>query len=1387
MRKGLKIFLYVVLAFVVLVFAAWFFRNSMLGYFLSRQVYDQSNGKAELKISEIHLNLKEGNIILDKPVFTFDSLYIDRQHQYKLQQIVFDTIALEKVSFIELLWNKKFRARRLRIEKPVIRFEGGPVKGKSNFRPDSLFAMLSKRRENKTKADVRINLVSIHYGRISMSPDTVKSHVSNLVDFTIEMYNLNTSPAPEIAEKQILFSDDLLFEISHLDNEILPNYFVNLDRALLSVKKQKLIIDNLLILPKWQNEKGKSKVNLKARKILMHGLDLSKAKRLSDIVVNSIRISDGYLSYYLPAGVKPKSDTLSKNELSQLKQKIKMFKLDSLNLNRIDFYNIRNKDDTVTAIHKIKLKIENLVIDSTTIEDPFNLLKNGQIILNTGSSQFVIREKNMLASFSDFNYSSQTGILDINNVRIASDTTAFKAMAEVFLDKFFLTGFDPEKYKPGHPVSVTVSAASPRFTIDVDNPLFNKGSGDFNLNDYFHLHKIVIRDATGKIYRGNRFSFDVNSLDFSCGHIFIPENDTSELMIDNPVLSILGLKGNINHEKYLFSTGRIRYGEKAFTINKLKGSLTGKIKGENTSFIADKAGLNGFDLLAVLNRNEMLMDSLQITKPVVITTLSLDGKTKGAPRRFSIDLPFFLGIKYLGLTDAVLKLNLTNDDQNPVEFSTNLNVSLLDVFPGSRLDSSLIDNLKGTVEFLNMDGGLQDHHSKIQTLTINLSDQSLKLRNLKVSGGEEENPDLLVSVNDFDLKELDITKLDYPLLIKYDSIVFGKLRVNKVQSDITIRQNTKEQEETPFGNNFTKKLLNIVYDSISVSHVNARIAHVGDSANTDFRVADFYIAHYNGPNASNNLMKNLKISFDSLAWSNTLNNTSLVIRQAWNNPTARNLTIRNIEMRNISKRQSDQVLPDSAGFWFQSDRVILSGVDLKQDLPSRLLINSLTFDTLNFFLVQQKKNKRKGTRFDLDMSFIESYAGLMADLKVDTTYLNDISLQYYTLGDTSFKPVNVDNIALKISGIKIDSSMASLGIRDMVKNMTIDLRGRSYITRDSMYEIQADMIRYDFPRRTIVVDSFFVMPRYPRKTFFEKARYQTDRIKLFGKRLEMRDFDFDDFFDNHHFHFGLLRVNEADLRLYRDMKYPLRPGIYKPMMQEILRNLTQKFTIDTVDIRNSYLLYGEYSKKSENPGIAYFENFNIMAYHLTNNFSVIPDTTNLMIRLNTKVMGDARMDATLRFPLLSMKNEFSLSASSERMDMTKLSQLTENILGISIVSGKGRIVYSDIKGDNNESSGIMLFKYRKFKLKMYDTEKSKVSSGFFAPMFNFMINGLMIKSYNPRFARTPRKGIIYYERDSQRSIINYLWKSLLSGMLSTMGINTKEQRQQKKIIKKEEH
>ena len=1386
MKNRLKILLIILFSLLALSFASWLFRGDLIGYFLSNLVHKQSEGKARLTIGKVNLNLLEGDILLEKPVFTFDSIFIDKENRYKLNRIAFDTIALKDVSLFQLIRYKKFRARQLLIEKPAIRFEGGLLNGKNLFKPDSLMALLTKHHVNKTSADVRINLVSIHYGSVSLKPGTANGSPVNLVNFTIEMYNLNTSPTPEIAKKQILFSNDVLFEINNFHKMLLPGYTVSLDRAIFSIKKKKVIIDNLLISPQWHGGKNKSRVSLKAGKILLSGLDLAKAEKLSGLNLNSVMIADGYVAYYLPGKMKPKSDTLSKHKISELKKKFKRFELDSFNLKRISFYNVRNQDDTITEVNNIHLMIRGVMIDSSVLADPMKMLNGKQIMLSTDNSRFYVPEKNLTVAFHDCNYSSLTGKLVINDLNLTGDTATSPAVTDIHFDKLSLGRFDAALLNAGHPMSITVSAINPRFNIDLDNPMFKSrdGGNKFSLNHYFHLKEIMVQDASGKIYRAGRFGLDVSGLNFTCINLGLPSYSSRGLVIGKPTLDMVNLKGYLGNKGNSFHTGNIRYRKKVLTVRNVKGILAGKGKTENNRYGFDYAELKGFDPMNALNGNGVKVDTFQVENPVFQGTITLKGERTNDSGNFAFDLPFALDIAYLGLSDADIKLTLTDSSQRPVEINTRLNTQLQNVNPGKRLDASIVDKLKGSVEFSNLNMGIKDHLTRVKHVGFNLSDRSLDLQNLNISFQAGNGADSSFRIEHLNLAKLDVKEIDYPLLIQDDSIVFGNLLVENLQSDVVIKPKKQpSQNNNTSSLNGIKKLFDIVYDSIRFKNIFINISQLGDSASSLFQLVNFNLARFNGKPADKNLFDNIELSFDSITWSDTLNNTFLAIGQARNNPEERNLTIENLKTGDLFRKRDNIRIYDSADFYLNSKRVVFSGIYLEEAIPTKLKVDKLTFSHLDL-LLHQINTKKKKTSFNIDMAIIMNYADLMTSLKVDTTLLDDVSLHFHSNGDSTTRSVNINNIALKVSGINIDTTMVSKGFPKIIKNMSIDLRGKSYITGDSLYEIQSGLIRYDFPRKSITVDSFYVMPRYSEKTFFQKAVYQTDRVKVFGKRLEAMDFDFDDFLNTEHIHFGRLMVDQVDLRMFRNMKYPLKPGIYKKMPQDILRSLNRKITIDTVDIRDSYLLYGEYSKKSVKPGMAFFDHFNVMAYNLSNNYSSIPDTTNLKILLSTRVMGDARMDAEILFPLFSTNDDFSMSVKSETIDMTRLNGLTENILGISILRGKGKIASAFISGNNIESGGMLLFRYKKLKLRMYDVRKSQVSSKFFSPVFNFLINDLVLRSNNPRFARPPKKGVVYFKRETQRSVANYLWKSLLSGMLSTMGINTKGQRQEKKSMKK---
>jgi hypothetical protein len=54
-------------------------------------------------------------------------------------------------------------------------------------------------------------------------------------------------------------------------------------------------------------------------------------------------------------------------------------------------------------------------------------------------------------------------------------------------------------------------------------------------------------------------------------------------------------------------------------------------------------------------------------------------------------------------------------------------------------------------------------------------------------------------------------------------------------------------------------------------------------------------------------------------------------------------------------------------------------------------------------------------------------------------------------------------------------------------------------------------------------------------------------------------------------------------------------------------------------------------------------------------------------------------------------------------------------------------------------------------------------------MKTFFANAFVVKKNNPGFKFFPRDGAMYYERDPQKIIIDYVTKTALSGVVSSIG------------------
>jgi hypothetical protein len=391
-----------------------------------------------------------------------------------------------------------------------------------------------------------------------------------------------------------------------------------------------------------------------------------------------------------------------------------------------------------------------------------------------------------------------------------------------------------------------------------------------------------------------------------------------------------------------------------------------------------------------------------------------------------------------------------------------------------------------------------------------------------------------------------------------------------------------------------------------------------------------------------------------------------------------------------------------------------------------------------------------------------------------------VNLSY--LYDNRKKHINVLNERIKISNICIDSTLDAANGSDLFQQMIIDTRGKTIVSGDSMYVFHTKDIRINLPQKRISLDSITLLPRYPRQAFFKKSGTQTDRISIYGKSIDIFDFDLSSMLYNRVFRAGNVSFNRFNMLFERDKHYP-QDTVTKPMPLDLLKEIPYPFKVDSVVLHKNLVSYYEFEKKSLLPGIFFIDDFNVYFLNVTNDRALIDSSTVLKVHGNGNLMRQTPLSFVLLMPYFAPNNQFWFSAQTQRADLSQFNSLMQNIVGISIRKGTGLADVQYVSGDDEVAKGNMLFEYKNLKLRLFNRKKAIMNKSLGSPFVNFMLNNLMIRSRNPKFLKPPRKGIVYFERDPHKSFINYLWKSSLSGILSTLGFNNKQQRIEKKSIK----
>jgi hypothetical protein len=404
----------------------------------------------------------------------------------------------------------------------------------------------------------------------------------------------------------------------------------------------------------------------------------------------------------------------------------------------------------------------------------------------------------------------------------------------------------------------------------------------------------------------------------------------------------------------------------------------------------------------------------------------------------------------------------------------------------------------------------------------------------------------------------------------------------------------------------------------------------------------------------------------------------------------------------------------------------------------------------------------------------------LKSISVKEILLERGKLEFIDCSGDSIVSYSIPSCNIEIRNILVDSAHYGQIHLFNSEDISIRLGGIVLKTKNGMNKVSLGEIGISTGASSLYIKDFHLEPLYNDNDYTRKLGYQTDRMDIRIPMISLRRFDIRELVLGNRLMAGLLEITDLQLDDYRDKRIPPRPGFKPPMPQDGLRKLKMYLKIDTVVLKSGKATYRE--QTGAEPGVIFFDKLSGTLTGLTNDTVLLKNGLVSVLKGTAWLMGKGRLDATIKFHFGDPKNSFTISGLLGKMDLREINPMLSKLIPAKITSGTiNRLIIPLITANDDVAKGSLLFYYDNLALEVMD-KSNTTWGGIKTGVINFVANDILVNASNPSAKGKMHTGTVLYTRDKSKGIINFIWKSTFSGLKSTLGFNSKDQKQ---IIKQD--
>lgn len=291
-------------------------------------------------------------------------------------------------------------------------------------------------------------------------------------------------------------------------------------------------------------------------------------------------------------------------------------------------------------------------------------------------------------------------------------------------------------------------------------------------------------------------------------------------------------------------------------------------------------------------------------------------------------------------------------------------------------------------------------------------------------------------------------------------------------------------------------------------------------------------------------------------------------------------------------------------------------------------------------------------------------------------------------------------------------------------------------------------------------------------------------LELDKAEMELQGVNFGSYFRKGIIEVDSVFANNFHLRSFVDKRIPEDKMKRPQLIHQVFQGLQQVIHIEHLFLDNAHIAIEE-RPENESPraGTLFFSELDAHITNVSNYLERRGSNRIISIDASGKLMGEGEISAMIDFDLEDPEGKFTLKGTLGKMDLTKVNSMIEPEAKASLKSGTIDRMDFNVLANDYEGSGELIVRYQNLEIELLNKDFEQ-DQNVLRKIGAFIANKVIIKSNNPNKRGDLQKGSVYFIREPHKSMFNYWWQLIFSGLKSTLTGDSVDEMRQKEIDKR---